>query len=75
MQYVLIPDEWGKSSDTQGPANVTRVIHVLIPDEWGKSSDLTMLSATTEIAVLIPDEWGKSSDQRFKVWKHQARES
>ena len=36
---VLIPDEWGKSSDTIfGGVGVTS--SVLIPDEWGKSSDV-----------------------------------
>ena len=37
---VLIPDEWGKSSDAF--VNVVRAaVIVLIPDEWGKSSDAT----------------------------------
>ena len=35
---VLIPDEWGKSSDpTTNKTKATKM--VLIPDEWGKSSD------------------------------------
>ena len=35
---VLIPDEWGKSSDRQDK-HYRAAQKVLIPDEWGKSSD------------------------------------
>ena len=35
---VLIPDEWGKSSD-EALRLAEQSSHVLIPDEWGKSSD------------------------------------
>ena len=61
IQEVLIPDEWGKSSDEiaiSSPWNV----EVLIPDEWGKSSDREAADASHVREVLIPDEWGKSSD-------------
>ena len=36
---VLIPDEWGKSSDSSEYVEFGAVFAVLIPDEWGKSSD------------------------------------
>ena len=39
VTFVLIPDEWGKSSDA-GCLLADLVVSVLIPDEWGKSSDL-----------------------------------
>ena len=58
---VLIPDEWGKSSD-QTLVLLTYSFLVLIPDEWGKSSDSNELPEGEPIPVLIPDEWGKSSD-------------
>ena len=58
---VLIPDEWGKSSDILyfllGYGSC-----VLIPDEWGKSSDVDDEPEQQYGEVLIPDEWGKSSD-------------
>ena len=38
-RVVLIPDEWGKSSD-EHKGYKEAVEDVLIPDEWGKSSDL-----------------------------------
>ena len=41
---VLIPDTWGKSSDTQ-PKRSHAKSYVLIPDEWGKSSDMDELDA------------------------------
>ena len=36
--HVLIPDEWGKSSDSVVMQEIS-LLFVLIPDEWGKSSD------------------------------------
>ena len=39
MRWVLIPDEWGKSSD-EYMLCVPKDRTVLIPDEWGKSSDI-----------------------------------
>ena len=36
---VLIPDEWGKSSDAKQSMKRS-ALGVLIPDEWGKSSDI-----------------------------------
>ena len=38
---VLIPDEWGKSSDGEQLKLLSDPTFVLIPDEWGKSSDST----------------------------------
>ena len=38
-EYVLIPDEWGKSSDEGKWKQCMSHPSVLIPDEWGKSSD------------------------------------
>ena len=43
---VLIPDEWGKSSD-KATGKVPTLKEVLIPDEWGKSSDATKERATS----------------------------
>ena len=39
---VLIPDLWGKSSDTKSRYKAIR-LYVLIPDLWGKSSDRNLL--------------------------------
>ena len=41
-RWVLIPDEWGKSSDGIVTLYTTE-LQVLIPDEWGKSSDTIVL--------------------------------
>ena len=59
---VLIPDEWGKSSDDNWFAG-GYISYVLIPDEWGKSSDTGIVYVRPMREVLIPDEWGKSSDE------------
>ena len=39
MKHVLIPDQWGKSSDTTLAFDAVGFKLVLIPDQWGKSSD------------------------------------
>ena len=61
QKIVLIPDEWGKSSDME-QMNDRVLSGVLIPDEWGKSSDDFGFEEDAGRQVLIPDEWGKSSD-------------
>ena len=53
IAQVLIPDEWGKSSDSTG-TYYGATNRVLIPDEWGKSSDLVVLVKTRLKQCLNP---------------------
>ena len=52
-RQVLIPDEWGKSSDAEEYAGLAETA-VLIPDEWGKSSDVESFYYGKESSRLNP---------------------
>ena len=59
---VLIPDLWGKSSDTE-VFRITCFWVCLNPRFVGQVFRRRTWDVHTQIFVLIPDLWGKSSDQ------------